>query len=194
MTDLGQVRYVTSHYPELQGIRWIVLGVMCLLSAAEDVGWIPTWLFVAAILPLTIAVLVMVVRYYQRTYGRVTLPAGLRNVATTNMIGVLVLMAGFQIDKMFEPALFLTPIGFAIWVFLRYMIDRRYRTHYLVIALVVVILDVIRTLVAPDPASLWAQNGFVIWVLIGAGLIVSGMLDHLLLSRTLKPAEAHAHD
>jgi hypothetical protein len=43
MRDIQTVRYVTTHYPRLQGLRLAPLGVPFLLSAAWRAGWLAWW-------------------------------------------------------------------------------------------------------------------------------------------------------
>ena len=187
MNNTDRLKYVTGHFHELQGLRWVILGILALLSAAEDVGWIPMWIFVVIILPLVLVILAATVYIYRRAYGTVTRPAGLHGVYWTNMLGVLAIMVAFQADQLWEPALLLTPLGFAFWVLLRYSLRRQFRLHYLLIAIAVSVVDIAIVVARPPASSLWAHSGFVTWGLIGSALIAIGLIDHLLFVRTFRP-------
>jgi len=184
--DLRRVRYVTENYINLQGLRWVFWGGLCLLVAAEDADLLPTiFLFLIGI-PVGSALFWWSGTYYTQHYGRVQQPVN----ADIELFRFGTIFAGalasFLIDRTLHPPIWIAPLVVAaglIWLLVR--LGQPYRWHYLAAALVVVVIDIaLSLLVAPD-SPFW-RPGFVIWVTTGISLIITGFFDHLFLARNLR--------
>lgn len=78
MQDLRRMRYVTESYLNLQGLRWICWGGLCLLVAAEDADLIPTLFLLIVGIPLALALFWWSATYYTKQYGHVRQPANVQ--------------------------------------------------------------------------------------------------------------------
>jgi hypothetical protein len=189
MQDLRRVRYVTENYFNLQGLRWMFWGILCLLVAAEDAGIIPTLLLFLVGIPLGLALFWWSGVYYTQHYGRVQQPANL----DVELYRIGTILAGaltsFLVDRTLQPPIWIAPLVVAAgWIVMLVRLGRPYRWHYLAAALVVVAIDVALPLLVP-PDSPFMRPGFVLWATIGLSLVITGLFDHLFLVRNLKPVE-----
>lgn len=193
MLNLQRIRYVTSHYQELQGLRIVPLGIwLCLVALGEAAGYIPaTQPQIAAITMFAylgsgffvLAAYGWVGKIYERQYGSVhpllqARPRALSGcLSGAGFLFVLYvgIMLGSQLLAVEVTMLLAALLLYAAWR------SRWYRKDYLV--LLVLLIGV---------SSL--SSNTLIMGLNGATVIAGGLLDHLLLVRTLKqvPEEGHA--
>ncbi len=194
MQNLNQIRFVTAHYQDLQGLRWVLWGVICFAVAAEDAGVISTVMLLSLILPVGVALFFGVAHYYEKVLGSVVGGEGAKRAANTNFIFTAVLISARLLDDILEVRPMLSPFAFALWFLAVYwFLGRPYRTYYVWIAIAISATNVCLALVDFPAGSPWLRTGVVTWSLISVALIASGVLDHDLLMRTLKPkAEARS--
>jgi hypothetical protein len=186
MNSIDQIRFVTGHYYELHGLRWVAWGVVCFAIAAEDAGAISTLLMLTVVLPVGLAVFIGASWYYMRNFGIVQSPTGSPLIAASNLIFVPLLLAGFFLDKWLDVRPFISPFVFALWLATAFWwAGRKYRIHYLWVAIAMSVANIGLAFVDFPVGSPWLRRGVITWTLAGFGFIVGGWLDHLLIVRTL---------
>lgn len=186
MANLEQVRFVTEQYYELHGLRWVIWGVVCFFIAAESAELVPTALILAVVLPVGLIGFVGASWYYMRRYGMVIGAKRSYGPTAWSLLAIPALLLGFAADKWFETRPFMMPVMFALWFLLQFwMVGRKWRQYYLWIALGMIAVNLVLGFMEWPEGSLLLERGFVTWVLAGAAMMVGGVCDHLLLSRTL---------
>lgn len=190
MESLRRLRFVTERYPHLQGLRLVPLGFPFLISGAwrsgslagipEITGIAPRYLFLLLLIAAMV-VSALAGRYYRRQFGTVQPQGGVRRAT-----GVVVFLAAFVAAGWAQDAFALVValpaalvavalawLGFA---------GGHVRMHYLALAALCLVFASLGALGIPiDTRDALLDN------LIGLGLIVIGLGDHLLLRRTLEP-------
>lgn len=190
MESLRRLRFVTERYPHLQGLRLVPLGVPFLVSAAwrsgsfADVpaflGIPPRYLFLA-LFATALAMSGLAGRYYRRQFGTVQPQGGVRRAA-----GVLVFLAAFVAavwaQDVFALVVALPAVLVAVALAWLGFAGGHVRVHYLVLAALCLVFASLGALGVPiDTRDALLDN------LIGLGLIIIGLGDHLLLRRSLEP-------
>lgn len=202
--ELERVRYVTENYQDLQGLRRVPAGLMVLIVYAFVVAtsFEITTKFVADIV-VTIAVLVIVMlvlgffgirKYYEKRYGAVRMIpkifrrrrayGGLAAIAVMLVVGYLALFM-YEIQN-FEPYPFLF-IGLGTMEVADRWPELRFRPHYFVLGSLMVLFGLI-LLILMLQGSQYSEMLF-LHLLTGffvLQLVAGGILDHLLLVRTMK--------
>lgn len=194
--DIPRLRYVTSRYPQLQGLRLVPLATVFLASAAWRLGLIPLpgdarrlvpefWFMVG----LTVAVGISFVlrRWYTRRLGSIgqygTRSALLPLLATAVAAGDALWLQVTQHWRVSLPALTVALALLAVGA-----LHYQFRRHYIAAALVLMVFSVL-------PLGGWGGNALnvALDVAIGLSLLIAALGDHLLLVRTLRPPqEAHS--
>ena len=194
MPDLQRLRDFTERYPHLQGLRLVPLGIPFLLSAMwpeaqlhrvlDSAGFDPEWRFMSL---LAIAVLFSfeIGRDYRERFGYIRL---VRNMKTRLWVWVYVLGAYLfgvlwmqnHSDEFSFPA---AVIGIA----LAYVGSRgsEIRLHYDVCAVLWLAFSALGVFGVPFRSRDILLDG-----LIGLGLVIIGIGDHLVLRRAMEP-ETH---
>ena len=204
---LERVRYVAANYEHLQGLRKVPPGIFLLALVAAiylSLAWaevrgaavpVPYALgIVAAIFVLLVAGIVLphfISIRYERRYGTTVRRYG--EVPRKRMILYVTMVLALIVGG----ALPLLAMGLAMMV--AYWPERRFQGHYVVIGAVAVgavlaqAASIAVYLVANDGG--WPAGGAIYVVgsaspvvFIAAYLIIGGVLDHLLLVRTMKSA------
>jgi hypothetical protein len=189
MTNVRTVSDVTETYPHLQGFRFVPLGIPFIVSALWRIGGfeqpagIPGRPADWFVLGLAVAIVVSfpIRSWYERTFG-VAQPtvrgSGAIPLMTTLVCFFVLGWAQERFDWAIPvPALFL---GLAVlYVGVRH---HRLRQHYVVIAGAwFLFVAVGTTFFSPHARHVLVD------LLVGGGLIVGGVGDHLVLRRTLHP-------
>lgn len=196
MTDPARVRYLVEHYPQLQGLRLVPLGLVFVGVAAWHDGqlrWLPgseaggvtNW-FLAS---LGVAVLAsyIVGAYYRRLFGCVQLrpfqTGGPRLLAMAALVGVSLVVQD----------VFKWPVSLPLVVvggMLAYIgvAQRRLRQHYLWIAAACVFLANVGSFGVPPRTQQVMFD-----LLIAGGLIVAGVGDHMVLLKVLHPQDGEGY-
>jgi hypothetical protein len=194
MQDLRRVRYVTENYINLQGLRWVIWGIICLLVAAEDAGLLPTIVLFLIGIPIGLALFAWSGYYYSNTYGRVQEPGNAQSELLRMGVFFATALASFLIDRTLHPPIFIAPLVLAAGLLvMHWQIGRPYRWHYLVLALLVAAANIALYWADPAPGSPLLRAGAVLWTFVGLTFIVSGFFDHLLLVHTFKPVAEDEH-
>ena len=188
----NRVRFVTANYHQLQGLRFVPLGLFIFAWGLLDFSGLlhpveavvssePTRLLTRIGLGFWLALLLSLAAplYYRLRYGSVApLDRGRRNGwITAAMIGFLVLA---RLDASLQWPISLRALLVAAALFVTVWNDGAVRFHYLMPASVWLAASVMPTLAV----SASDQRG-VMFVLGGITLVVCGIGDHLLLTRSL---------
>ena len=190
MHDLHRFRYVTERYPHLQGLRVAPLGVPFLLSAAWRAGqlsWVPgtsgygAGYWFLGLMALALIVSVALARYYRQRFGSVQ--PGRRLKGPLLFCGFLALFsASIWAQEQFSSAVSLPAVVIGTALGYLGVSGGQLRIHYLTLAAVALGFATLGTF----GVSVHARD-VLLDELIGIGLIVIGVGDHLLLRRTLEP-------
>lgn len=196
MRDIQTVRYVTTHYPRLQGLRLVPLGVPFLLSAAWRAGWLAWWpgaqgrgatLWFLALLACGIVVSFPIRAWYERQFG--TVHARRRDSGLVPLLafaGLVGLAAWYQLR--FTPPLVLPLLAVGVILATIGLRDREIRPHYIAVGVAWGLYACGQALGVPV-----STRAILFDLLVGVGLIVAGIGDHLVLASVLTPtAEPHA--
>jgi heme O synthase-like polyprenyltransferase len=182
--DRTQLKKAAAEYPYLRGLFLLPLGGLFVASALGNWGY--DWVFLA-MLPLAALAALLVNRYYDEHWGRVTPSARTQLKATIAggvgaavMLGLTTLLrsrASWSLDLPVNPI----PAAFAVLMLAYYALVARLRAHHLVIWGGLLVLSLLPVWDGDDPANVGL-------VLCGVAVMVDGVLDHLVLVRTLGPA------
>ena len=188
--DLRTISYLTANYAHLQGLRLVPLGLLFVASAAWRAGWLPwppagadhvagRWFAGAFVTCLLVGL--GLGRYYRAKFGAVRpLPSRFHAPPLIIVFLAFVLLVSIQDAVAWRFPLPLVFLG-AMLVVLG-LAAGGLRKHYIAIGVAFITLP-----------SLAVFGGSVdvgqalFDLLIGLGLIVGGVGDHLVLRQTLQP-------
>ncbi|MGF1473545.1 MAG: hypothetical protein ACFB50_17630 [Rubrobacteraceae bacterium] len=209
--DLERVRYVTENYEDLQGLRRVPIGLLALgiYTFVVFTGFEIRTKFVADIV-VTLAVFAGVVlliayfgirRYYENRYGRVrVVPRVFRRGRTHGFVVFIIIIATAYSILWMREMQAIEPYPFSLIglgtmeVFERWP-EKRFRPHRFVLGTVLTLSGFILLILAlqgnPYSEILFLHLLAAYLVL---DLVVGGILDHLLLVRTMKrlPEDSNA--
>jgi hypothetical protein len=183
-----RIRFIAAHYDQLQGLRLIPLGLYLLALAASGLGWLSwlpgdparasgQWLGVLFVLALVAAL--TATAWYRYRYGaRAALSRWRRNAWLVLAVAIFLMAARF--DQYANAPIALAPFSVAAALVLTVRADGWVRAHFLVAAVPWFLVAWIPPLHHDGTSRLvsYALAG-------GVALIVCGIGDHRLLSRTL---------
>lgn len=187
MNELKRVHFVTGNYGNLQGLRWVAWGLLCLAVAAEDGGWLDSAVLFFFLLPVALLLFFGTNWYYRHLYGEVN--AGI-NKGKDWPFGIALTGAGILslfVDRGLNPPIYTAPLLFAaVMAWLGWQ-GRPFRWHYFLVAIIAIGADLLLLLPGTGQLLSAVQPGVFLWVLIGISLMIVGLFDHLLLTRTFHP-------
>jgi hypothetical protein len=173
----------SNHY--LRGLLALPIGFILIASALANMEWGPfrnLWLFPACVLAAA-AGYGLTLRHYNEHYGRVLPQMGVRGAA--GVVGAIVLMGGGSVVVQ-ELGLPLNgmALSWAIVALGYYALTIGLRPHHVAIWATVLVIALV---------PLWGDNrttdtpnfGMLI---VGAAVLLTGVLDHRLLVRTFGPS------
>jgi len=189
------IRFVTANFHQLQGLRLVPFGILFIGTPLGLMPWLPPavdrffevmfggWYSLTAAL----ACAFLVTAYYRRRYGTVAQHhRRLRNsLLATAVVAYWVLSA--HVDTRLDWPVSLSSLFVSACLFLTVRVDGFIRVHYLFGAVIWFILAFI--LVFPIDPYVYV---FVFYLTGGLTLIVCGIGDHLLITRTLAGTKDHA--
>lgn len=189
MHYLRRLRYVTERYDQLQGLRLVPLGIPFLLSAAWRDGhlaWAPVTSRIGAhiwfgfLVTAAVGLSLITRTYYRRRFGNVQSVATIKTpLAAFAFTAMFVLAASARAN----PASISVPaIIIALGLGYVGLVGGIARPHYLAIAGLVALF----AMLGPFGVPLHTRE-VLFDQLVGAGFIVIGAGDHLLLRHTLVP-------
>ena len=180
--NFRRIEVVIRHFPELWGLQSIALGIWLLVLMVRR--WVPAldWLQDSyGVLSYSfLIVIVLIPAYYTHRFGRLDWQERSR-FWWMLWLGVTALMVDTLTTIRGVPsAFFFTIAAFSAWTVIR---DWPVRTHRLVMASAALFASITFAHVTDDATRLaWGRQTL---VLTAVALIVTGALDHRLLSRTL---------
>lgn len=185
MATLEQVKFVTEQYNELQGLRWVIWGFVCIAIALEDIGVIPKAALLLAVLPPGMAGFIGVTAWYMWRYGSAVGAKRGYGPYAWSLLAIPALIGGMLIDKYLGTRPFVMPLIFALWFLVQVDMAGQRRMYYLWLSLAMIIVNHAVGVTAWPQGSVLLNRTFVTWLLAGAAMIAGGWFDHLLLARTL---------
>jgi hypothetical protein len=196
VTDLAKLRFVTEHYAQLQGLRLLPVGLVFLGLAAwqsSQFQWMPAYdsdrgsrWFVGALVLAVIGAYV-IGAFYRRQFGSVQ-PRRFRTggpslLANATIVGLLVIFQSFVPAPVSLPMLYV-----ALVLAYTGVVQHGLRKHYLFIAVACLLFASL-----PSFDVSYQIGKVLLNLLIGVGLIVAGVGDHLVLRKTLRPVPRQTH-
>jgi len=187
--DRASLESAAVEYSHLRGLLGVPLSLVFVLAAAGNTRWGPfgnTIVFLAALVSIGAGWL-LVSRFYDRHYGRVTLSRRQQTravVATAAVVPIVFVgsllarsEAGWSLDLPVNPI----PAAFAVAMLIFHAVTVGLRTHHVV---------VLGALLGAGLLPVWdgGDPGNAGLVMCGAAVLLTGVLDHRLLVRGLGPA------
>lgn len=199
MYDLARIRYVTEHYAEMAGLVLLPYSLWFLGGAAYDLGWIgsPSWLSNDWLFSLVTLILATITSFgigwlYDRTFGKVTrVPTRPpRPTRRDFWIWMAVYMCANWLPIL-RPEVSRIGVHVTLFtlVFTTLGMKLRVPTSWIALGILVGAMSLaplLDPLVGPVYPSALARD-VVIKVVIGTGLLLIGVANHLTLVRTLGP-------
>ncbi|MAT96532.1 MAG: hypothetical protein CL608_05260 [Anaerolineaceae bacterium] len=194
MENLERIRRVTQYYDQLQGLRQVPFGVLFLLLAVWKAGWWPwfdKWQPLSGLFFIGAAMIAFwwVGLYYERTFGKVWQSADSRRNGTILAIAFLVglYLVGWAEYK-WHWSVSGTGLFTAVSLVTYYFQTGSFRLQHLVLAglMAVVSLLPLFNLLPVEQVYLWGERGVVGVAIFGLLWLVSGLVDHWLLTRALR--------
>lgn len=195
MHYMENIRSLTREYGTLQGLRTIPFGLFILALAPRKLGI--NWLggdgdctFTLPLFILGIALWLAIGRYYERAYGKVKIETSSAHQGFET-VGILVLLVGSIIAENLVyriwPGLSVSPIG-ATLAIIFLILGINYRRYYYTIfgALMAIISCLPLVLHTSVADQIYGTFGFVFSLVFGVGILLTGILDHLRLERSLR--------
>lgn len=197
--DLERVRFVTENYEQLQGLRWAPIGLyFCLYFWFSLTIWSSDrpltfwWGLVSLVFAVSLIAGMFwaqgaIPRYYQRRFGQVRRGRWIDTVTLPSILLMCLFCAALLVNRIFHPPVDLALLSFGVCMFVDSWPDRRFRIHPLIMMPVFIaasflpLLGVWSTSSGQEPSSIE-----VFLLFMGLYFVVSGVLDHLLLVRTMK--------
>ena len=190
MDTLHRLRFVTERYPHLQGLRLVPLGFPFLISGAwrsgsfaevpDTLGVAPRYLFLA-LLAVALALSALAARYYRRQFGTVQPQRRVRRAVAFGLFAGGLAAAAWMQDAV-APAIALPTVVIAVALGWLGVTGGQPRAHYVALAGLCLVFATLGALgISVETRDALLDN------LIGVGLIVIGIGDHMLLRRTLEP-------
>jgi hypothetical protein len=185
----NRIRFVTANYQQLQGLRLVPLGLLLMLLGVINSAYdrlppvgaarasLLTWFGFAFLLLIGLTMMAPVL--YRLRYGSTEpFDRGWRNGwITAAIVGFLVLL---RFDRLVQWPVRMSLLLVSASLFITVWHDGRIRTHYLVPAVVWLVVSFLPILnLSP------AETRLTVFGLGGLTLIVCGIGDHLLLTSAL---------
>lgn len=192
--NLNRVQYVTQNYNQLQGLKFVPLGIYFILLGLDNAGYFP-WLEQTIIgrtwtlwgLLLVGGLYWLISQYYSNRFGKVRRAwEDQQREEREGRIFIVLFLAAVIGDLLLR-----LPVGLAIIVFGGYLMylarvrTQRYRWYYIVAGLLFIGIGFL-----PLFFNLSSENVFVasdvFFVAGGAAIVLTSILDHILLVRTFQ--------
>lgn len=187
MPDYARIIYVTKHYERLQGLRLVPLGIWFLLTAAGLAGRLTGFGTSQPLSGLTLLIVgllyYLIGRYYASHYGVVnrakSRPEKIENILILLVLGMLL------VDVFWMPPISFFTLGISgLYLYSYFTVGRPYRHYYLILAGLFLVVSFLPLLLSvPLDDTLVGSGGVLFYTVLGGGLIVAGIVDHLMLVR-----------
>lgn len=198
MKNLNEVRFVTTNYFNLQGLRMVPFSLMLVLvglwaNGAKYPVSAKNYLVLFLILLACSILFYGINRYYLRIFGQVKrTPESQRLEWLVGIVGGVLALGAFWLDVSVKLPLSLIGLVFAAglledYIRITWLVKGRFLLYYPIGALLMVAVSVLPLLGLPD---WWHAVGlrsqlFGIAIMIGVVSILAGIWGHVFLVRTL---------
>lgn len=191
----SEIATLTRNYRQLQGLRWVPVGVSCLVAAVvlgnrslEGALWA---ILVAAALVLVIGD-AWIDRYYARAFGIVSHGPLWRRPgpAAVRVAGFLVAVAAVFVDIRQAWPVLLSGLVFALFMVAFWASTGRRRAHWPILAIIPAVASFAPLIGLPA-----GRDGLpVVLAAVGVAQVIAGLLDHRSLRARLArlPADGSA--
>ncbi len=191
MQRLKYLRHITANYFCMQGLRMVPFGIVLIITAVSSPEWWPelaNWAPLPHLVGIAIAFVLFKVigGYYERTFGHV------QSMSRSNYFwwgygsALAAILLSFVIDAKLHPPVNVLGLTFAILILVYWGVMGSFQTHYIIMATLLAGISLL-------PLQGVAVNSAIILVVVGSIYIIGGLLDHLVLVRTLKPLPEEPH-
>ena len=192
MIEAKRVHLITSIFPFLWGLRLLPLGLFVLAAGANDARLIPPLSHFLG-LPVVVLLTWMIHRYYRRSFGVVEPEAcGTAALGTLFRAIGLALIAVLAFDLIARLRVSMTGIVMAGFEFaLLFLVLRRpYRLAYAIAGAVLLCGFLLLSFRIPSGIDdrVFEPGGLLQNLFVGTVLILGGIADHVVLTRSLAPA------
>ena len=196
MENLDTIRRLTPNFFFWQGLRFVPLGLIILLFAFT-IGdpplaqfreeWVEDVLL-AALVTFAVISSMWIGKYYNRQFGQVQGAPGAHQQRDRIkwLVAYPLMFLSLIYDAIVEPPLFVTGIIWSIGLVAYWYSTGRGRKHYLFAA---VLMGILAFLPLFGIVSAGTQILRLFFLLLGLTYVLGGTLDHLELTRILKPIE-----
>jgi hypothetical protein len=170
----------SNHY--LRGLLAVPLGMLLIASGLGNMEWgpfRPLWVVPACIL-MGGAAYLLLARYYNDNYGRVTLKAGQLRTVVGTVLSLVVLIGAPVLVQVIDLPVNGLGMAWASVALGYYAVNVGLRPHHAAIWGLVLVVSLVPAW--GDPTTSDAPNAGL--VMIGLALMATGVFDHRLLVRT----------
>lgn len=174
----------SNHY--LRGLLAIPVGVVWALTGLANMGWGPfrqLWVFPVVVI-IAGAMFLLVTRYYNEYYGRVTLQVSRARAIGASILPVLVMGGGPVLVQVLDLPINGLAASFTLVALGYYAVSAGLKAHHVVIWGSVLVASLIP--LWGDPATTNTMNEGLLAV--GVAAIATGIFDHRQLVRTFGSA------
>lgn len=188
MENPDQVQFYTRNFDALQGLKLVPFGVFFLAMGADWLGEQGDLSLSLPAFALTLLAYWLISRYYARHFGRV-IPEGSAKIQNFLLpLGVaLILWSAAAVDywirlpvSVFGLVLALALLG--LWG----LQGRRVRIHYAIMAGLIALISLAPLIGVGEGWSIIQPPGSLYNLIIGAILVIGGILDHMVLVNGLR--------
>jgi hypothetical protein len=195
-TDIARLRYVTSRYPQLQGLRLVPLSLVFLASAVWRAGLLPLpgdnqplvpelWFFAALVTAVLVSFVLRL--WYTSRIGSVG-QYGSRSAALPLFATAVAAGAAVWLQVMLQWRISLPAVTVGMALLAVGAAHYEFRRHYVAAAVVLFAFAVF-------PLGAWGSKALSAALdgAIGLSMLIAAVGDHRLVVRTLRPPqEAHS--
>ena len=212
--ELQRTRFITENYNTLRGLIIVPGGFGIFLFGAwglwlqqvflpRDLSYWTAFsiqfLLYCLLIGCVFGLIRLITKYYDRTFGKIEYKDNRAEQKQTVWMFLIVLCSvGAAFDTAFHWPISVTGLLIAILFFIRWWSLERLPIHYLVVALLMALISIFPS-IDNQLYQQWLsyKNEFytsLIYVLIGPLIMICGILDHLILVRTLAPQIKESED
>lgn len=200
MTTESDIRFITRYYESLRGLINIPLALLLLAMASQEFFPKPLWkqgdlTLTLPLMALMFLAMIPITRYYRRRYGSVQVQHPGRYFLFVMIAIITIMLAGWidgLLERNFRFPVSLYVLTAAVWMFLGGQNRRRW--YYRVFGVILALLSLypgLANLLGFEPYSNFYNGLFNL--ILGLGIGIVGILDHLLLTRMLRPVQEVAN-